>query len=154
MGKIRKEDTMKKMMKESEAIKFLLDKGLLFEINRMILNPFGLALAVRADNNGNCKFDGLWDCRDEEEEMVFNDDVLAAGMNKYRKYLTEEGFEKKAKRYDKLNYVYQEKYDQEVVVKNGVEFKEKLFGGGIKSEEDPKEQDIKCETKHSGGNDA
>lgn len=119
---------MQKKMKENEAIKFLLDSGLLFEINRTVLHPLGLALAVMVSDDGDCKFDGLWDSREDPEGIIFTDEVLKEGTEKHLKYLREEGFEKLQQRYEKLGYVRQEKHDREMVVKKAEEFKEKLFG--------------------------
>lgn len=46
-------------MNPDEAAKFLLDSGLLFEINWKILHPFGLALAVKEDESGAIAFAGI-----------------------------------------------------------------------------------------------
>jgi len=113
-------------MKEHEAIKFLLDSGLLFEINRLVLHPFGMALAVKIDDEDNCKFDGLWDCGDKAG-MIFDDEVLEAGTQKYHEYLTKEGFEKKNNRYNELGYMYQEQHDDEIIIKRARELKDQLF---------------------------
>jgi hypothetical protein len=137
---------MRKMMKEHDAIKFLLDSGLLFEINRSVLHPFGLALAVKIDDDGNCKFDGLWDCRDDPEGIVFDDEVLAEGSKKYHEYMVKEGFDKKAFRYNSLGYVCQIKYDKEIIMKKSQELKEKLFGeseeGTLSEEKSSDDDDI------------
>jgi hypothetical protein len=56
--------------------KFLVDSGLLFEINRRVLHPFGLALAIEfPDNESAAKLAAesenagfrLWDNRDDFE---------------------------------------------------------------------------------------
>lgn len=140
---------MKKKMKEHEAIKFLLDNGLLFEINRSVLHPFGLALSVIIDDEENCKFDGLLDCRDDPEGIVFSDEVLAAGQKKYRDYLEKEGFNKEMFRYDKLGYICQQKYSEEIIIKNPQECMEKLFGENPKAptEQPPEEPPDKQPSK-------
>ena len=130
---------MKKMIKENEAIKFLLDSGLLFEINRVVLHPLGMALGVRIEEDGTCKFDGLWDCRDEEEGIIFSDEVLREGTKKYNQYMVDEGISLKNKRYDKLGYICQEKYD-DLIIKSGKELKDQFF---VKS---------KCQTENCGEN--
>jgi len=114
-------------MKENEAIKFLLDNGLLFEINRVVLNPIGLALVVKKENE-NYKFDGLKDNRKNPEDMCFNDEVLNSGSIKFFNYMEKEGFEIKKRRYEKLGYFCQEQYDEEVEIKKPHESREKLFG--------------------------
>lgn len=116
------------MMDKNKAVKFLLEKGLLFEINRSILHPLGLALAVSIDSNGEFEVDGLWDARDDEDGMTFEDDVLTEGTTKYAEYLNQEGFDRFNARYEKFGFVRQEKHDREIVLKKSQEFKEKLFG--------------------------
>jgi len=119
---------MGKMIKENEAVKVLLDSGLLFEINRHILHPLGFALAVSVDDNGNHKFDGLWDNRDDVEGMIFSEEVLVEGTKKYTEYMKQEGYKKFGERYKKLGFLRQEHHIEDVVVKDVQESKEKLFG--------------------------
>ena len=116
-----------KMIRGHKAIKFLLDKGLLFEINRYVLHPLGLALAVKTDDEA-FKFDGIWDRRDLEEGLRFDDEALKEGHEKHTKYMEKEGFVRLAKRYEQLGYIYQEQPREEVIVKDSQEYKEKLFG--------------------------
>ena len=72
----------KKIIKDSA--KFLVDNGLLFEINRAVLHPRGLALAVSVDDNGCVSFDTIWDCRDEG--IIFPSESFIDGQNKLDKY--------------------------------------------------------------------
>ncbi len=48
--------------------------GLLHEVNRRILHPLGLALeVVEDDETGGVRFGQVWDCRDEEEGIAFDE---------------------------------------------------------------------------------
>lgn len=44
------------MKRKYTTPKELLDSGIIFEINRRVLHPLGLALAVEVDDEGNCTF--------------------------------------------------------------------------------------------------
>lgn len=51
----------------AEAAQFLMDSGLLGEINRVVLHPRGLGLAVQVDDDGRAVgFSGLLDYRPSE----------------------------------------------------------------------------------------
>lgn len=59
----------------AEAAQFLQENGLLGEINRLVLHPRGLALAVLVDPTTDraVDFAGLLDCRDDPEGIKFSD---------------------------------------------------------------------------------
>jgi hypothetical protein len=65
---------------------FLLDSGLLFEINRRVLHPLGLALEVSDD-----RISGIWDCRSDPEGIYFDDETFEAGVRKLKAYMNERG---------------------------------------------------------------
>lgn len=97
------------------AAEFLLDNGLLFEINRKILHPLGLALEVRRetdDETGELKevtgFGGLWDYRDDPEGVLFGDEAFAEGFRKYEKYMLEQGGQNTRSRLETLGFLEQE----------------------------------------------
>ena len=50
---------MSKIKKIKESAEFLVDSGLLFEINRKILHPLGLAIEVVVEDDGTTKFGSL-----------------------------------------------------------------------------------------------
>lgn len=85
---------------------FLLDNGLLFEINRTVLHPHGLALAVTTDEDTTAIVTSIWDYQDEEGGMAFSPDTFKEGQEKYSKFL-EERKEKLEKRKEILGYVLQ-----------------------------------------------
>ena len=70
-----------------EAAEFLSKSGLLFEINRLVLHPRGLALAVKTnDADEVIGFAGLADYRKEKDGIVFADGTLEEGAKKLRTY--------------------------------------------------------------------
>jgi hypothetical protein len=78
------------------AAKYLLDTGLLFEINRTVLHPLGLALSVECDDeteevNG---FAYLWDSTDDSEGICFSTEILVEGRKKLDGYLAERDVKK------------------------------------------------------------
>jgi hypothetical protein len=88
--------------------KFLLDSGLLFEINRTILHKFGLALAVGIDNDNRkkVKIQGVLET-DDGEGWVFDEDSFNDGKEKFEKF-TKENSERLKSRKSILGYTVQE----------------------------------------------
>lgn len=103
-----------------DPIQFLRDTGLLFEINRQILHPFGLALAVvpgeEVDEVGVIQ---LIDSRDDKEGFVYAPETYINGLEKLNAFLEEFGVEKMKERKEELGFVLQEHPDPHVK-KNGV----------------------------------
>lgn len=88
--------------------KILLDTGLLFEINRQILHPFGLALeAVVDDETGEVSLGQVWDYRDDPEGILFEDKTFAKAKAKFEKFMDVVGKQKLAERKNRLGYVVQ-----------------------------------------------
>lgn len=77
--------TMKKI---EDAAKFLHDSGLLFEINRAVLHPRGLALRVTVnDDENDTKFGVIYDYRDGS--IVFGEQLFNEGEKKLNRYMDE-----------------------------------------------------------------
>jgi len=88
--------------------KEVLEWGLLFEINRKVLHPLGLALAVEIDDEGNYSFSSeVWDCRDDPEGVVFSDESFYSGVDKLEKMFRDWGEDKLEERLKELGYVVQ-----------------------------------------------
>ena len=79
---------MKAILKP-EIIKFLIDSGLLFEINRCVLHPLGLALAIKIEENGNMEFDSIWDRREDPSSFTFTEEAFEDGKSKLDRYYKE-----------------------------------------------------------------
>lgn len=76
-------------IKGDELIKLLDESGLLFEINRTVLHPRGLAMYITLEDDGTpSKTDsiGLLDWRDDPEGVIFGKDVFAHCKEKLRAY--------------------------------------------------------------------
>ncbi len=71
-------------------VDYLIDSGLLFEINRTILHLFGIAVTARTDAQGR-KSLGFKDMRSEPEKLVFDKATVEMGTTKLQKYLKEFG---------------------------------------------------------------
>ena len=79
---------------QTDPAKFLLDTGLLFEINRDILHPLGLALAVQVPGVGDPPTDPKTErmtcflqVDDDPEGMSFSEEALKDGAAKLGAYL-------------------------------------------------------------------
>lgn len=71
-------------MKRIPAAKFLVDTGLLFEINRKVLHPLGFALEVEVSHNGVMTLSQ--DLQDHREEGIeFSEESVVAGEKKLAK---------------------------------------------------------------------
>lgn len=65
------------MSRLRDAAAFLLKSGLLAEINRLVLHPRGLALAVLEESTGEVEFlNDLYDHRDDPEGMMMGQELL------------------------------------------------------------------------------
>jgi hypothetical protein len=99
-----------------------METGLLFEINRRILHPLGVALEMIIDDKtGEVRLGEIWDCRcDKEgnpnlEGMVFDKEIFLGGSKKYTEFMEREGNTKLETRKRKLGFIVQTK----PVVKGG-----------------------------------
>lgn len=89
--------------KRIPAGQFLMDSGLLFEINRTMLHPLGLALYV---NEGDLE---LHDCRDDAEGITYDPAQMAEGRAKYLQMMNAWGYEKQQERKKRLGFIVQER---------------------------------------------
>lgn len=85
---------------------FLLESGLLFEINRAILHPIGISLLVKKDGEGNSAF-GLKDERENPEQLIYSKDNYKKGHKKLIKFMKSFGHSQLKKRSDKLGWSFQ-----------------------------------------------
>lgn len=99
-------------IKRIPAAKFLVDSGLLFEINRTILHPLGLALEVVLEEDGTMKVGDLWDYRNDPEGMLYDAESFRDGMAKLETFMKEFGTAKLEQRKRELGFVVQEREDQ------------------------------------------
>ena len=102
---------MTKPKKIKEAAEFLRDSGLLFEINRKILHPLGLALEVNTNDDGTEEFGQVWDSRDDPEGFLYADDCYLSGLKKFKLYMKERGNMALKSRMERLGYLVQKRYE-------------------------------------------
>jgi hypothetical protein len=97
-------------MKVKNYARYLLDNGLIFEINRKVLHPLGLAMFVEVDDDDNrlVKMGGLYDAEEDPEGWIFDPETFEEGRSKYHKFLDEFGQAKLDQRQEKLGYIIQE----------------------------------------------
>ena len=95
------------MEKKTLPLEFLLETGLLFEINRKILHPLGLALSLYLNDKGEVFDMEILDMRDDEEGVRYSDDTYAIGCDKFFKYMEAHGKKAIHGRFKKLGYILQ-----------------------------------------------
>lgn len=88
---------------------FLIDSGLLFEINRTIMHPMGLSLGFKQKESGGLETI-IRDTRQTPEQAVFDDEVYKRGVRKLRKFMRSYGDEQIRKRIKKLGWGVQSYY--------------------------------------------
>jgi len=74
-----------------EAARYLYKTGLLFELNRKVLHPLGLALSVNVDEETDevLGFAGLWDSTADPEGLRFTPGSFNEGLDRLAKYLVD-----------------------------------------------------------------
>jgi len=81
------------MKKVKNPIEYMLNKGLLFEFNRLVLHPAGLSLDVDIVKNDDNKEETvllLWECPPADKEgFLFPPDSLKLGVEKYNNFIKE-----------------------------------------------------------------
>ena len=104
-----------------DPIKFLRETGLLFEINRQVLHPFGLAMGVQPEGDPEDAVGKicLFDSRDDEEGFVYSPDTYVEALARLNNFLEEFGIEKLEERKETLGFVVQG-YPDPHMKKNGV----------------------------------
>lgn len=92
--------------------KFLIDNGLVFEINRKVLHPLGLALIVDVDYKNKKKLvvTGIMET-DDAEGFIYDQETFDVGKDKYNAYLKKHGMERLESRKEKLGFIEQESAD-------------------------------------------
>lgn len=72
-------------------VQFLIDNGLLFEINRQVLHPLGLELHLRLNDENRLVGIDLLDNRPSPEPIYFSPEAFEEGRQKYERYMAEAG---------------------------------------------------------------
>ncbi len=77
--------------KIENPVQFLVDNGILFEVNRQILHPLGLELELHLDDEGRITAVDLLDNRGSMQPITFSPEEFQAGRARYETYLQEHG---------------------------------------------------------------
>lgn len=88
---------------------FLFDTGLLFEINRRILHPLGVALMVELSEDGSTYVlsNHLMDCRQDESGIIYDPQTLKLAEDKLWKFMEDYGVGKMQERQRNMGFVVQ-----------------------------------------------
>jgi hypothetical protein len=70
---------------------FLVDNGILFEINRQVLHPLGLELHFHLSEDGGLAGIELADNRGSPEPIYFSPEGFEEGREKFQRYMDEAG---------------------------------------------------------------
>jgi len=89
--------------------KFLVESGLLFKINREILHPLGVALAVTLNDSDETVSINVLDGRHSPEGILFTDEMLTGGIEKLQKYMDKHGYQAIDSRQQYLGFKIQAK---------------------------------------------
>jgi len=92
--------------------RYLIDKGLIFQINKEVLHKFGLALVVDIDPNNKKQLaiTALLETEDPEG-FLYETDAYNVGQQNYERFLKKEGQEKLDARKEKYGFLVQESDD-------------------------------------------
>jgi hypothetical protein len=96
-----------KTIKIKNTPEFLLDSGLLFEINRKVLHPFGLALEIIVNDDNEVVFGNIWDYRTDPEGITYDDESYSVGNEKFKKFMEEFGANRLKSRERRLGFIIQ-----------------------------------------------
>jgi hypothetical protein len=89
---------------EARDAEELLHSGLLFELNRRVLHPLGLALAVETRGGRAERISPRLVRTDDPEGLVYSEADLEDGYGKLRAYLRVSGYARLARRYEVLGF--------------------------------------------------
>lgn len=92
--------------KQRADAKFLRASGLLFEVNRRVLHPLGVAIGVVIDSETDDPLRIAPELlrTNDREGIVFEDEVVETGFRVLRTYMKAEGYERLAARYAALGF--------------------------------------------------
>lgn len=92
--------------------KFMLDNGLVWEINRKVLHPLGLAMIVDVDRNNRRQLKVIDLAETEDKEgFLYDAEAFEVGKEKFDKFLKKGGQERLDARMAKYGFIEQDKED-------------------------------------------
>ena len=105
------------MNRVKDYARFLVDNGLLFEMNRKVLHPLGYELVIDIDPDDRRRLVvyGLNEVKNDPEGIIYDAETLDANRLRYEEYLKREGQNKIDSRKRILGYVVQGDEDESQV---------------------------------------
>jgi hypothetical protein len=101
-------DDLKRRLKEGAvAADLLTDSGLLFELNRKVLHPLGLALGYQREDDGSAATFFVLDRREHPEGIVFASDTFTRAQARLSAYMEARGNAALIARYASLGFAWQ-----------------------------------------------
>ena len=101
------------MAEKNIPLRSLADEGLLFEINRQVLHPLGLALAFVWNGSDNGEPDSVvLKHTTDGEGFLFSSETFIDGATKFKDFMSRYGEERIEKRKTAVGYVRQTKSTQ------------------------------------------
>ena len=88
-------------------VKEFVERGFLFELNRSVLHPMGLAMYVTDGVLSPMVLGGIINSMDDPDGFVFEPKTFIEGHEKWHKFMTLEGGERLNERRDCLGFVQQ-----------------------------------------------
>lgn len=104
----------------------LKENGLLFELNRKILHPFGMA--ITESESGSIE---LIECKNDNEGIVYDEEVYISASKAFSDFFRREGEALLKSRKEKLGYVVQN-YPDPLVKERGVEIMTIHYNKGVR----------------------
>jgi hypothetical protein len=102
-----KPDDKRRLRMVQEPARFLYETGLLYQINRVVLHPFGYALAVSVDKKGVMVLAGIIDYSDKPHGAAYNVESYNEGRANFKKFWIEVGKRRIDIRKQALGYIQQ-----------------------------------------------
>lgn len=93
------------------SVTCLIDDGLLFEINRLVMHPVGRALVVTVPDDGTEPSVSVIKTEDQEG-ILFAPDAFAHGTEKIKQFMAREGFARHDDRNAILGFLWQSTPEQ------------------------------------------
>lgn len=98
------------MHRVKDYARFLVDNGLLSEMNRKVLHPLGyeLVIDIDPDDRRRLAVRGLNEVKNDPEGIIYDAETLEVNLKKYREYLEKEGQARLDSREKSLGYIVQQ----------------------------------------------
>jgi len=102
------------MNRVKDWARFLVDNGLLAEMNRQVLHPLGyeLVIDIDPDDRRRLAVRGLNEVKNDPEGIIYDAETLEVNLRKYAEYLKREGQQRLDSRKLTLGYLIQGESDE------------------------------------------